>query len=255
MNDKNLQLKDEADAQQGNTVSMFERLAKDPNVSVEKLKGLMDLQERADARNAKAVFAQAFAVMQGEIPVVTKNGEIKVNNEVRSRFARFEDIDKIIKPILQKHGFAITHKTKFDGGLVKVISVLMHSAGHTEETEFVSASDKSGGKNDIQALASATSYGKRQNTKALLNIAEGGEDDDGNKGGAGPVITTEQACLINDMIGEAATTPAKFLAYLNTEHKLALQTVEDIPAKVYPDALASLKGAISAHKRKTAPKS
>src|SRR5688572_28060524 len=144
MND--LVRKQDHEAQASNTVSMFERLAKDPNVSVEKLEGLVELQERAEARTAKAVFAAAFAAMQGEIPVITKHGEIKVNDAVRSKYARLEDIDRIVKPILMKHGFAITHKTKFDNN-VKVISVLMHSAGHTEETEFVSAPDSSGGKN------------------------------------------------------------------------------------------------------------
>ena len=100
---------------ESNTVNMFERLARDPSVDVAKLEKLMELQERAIKRNAEAAYHAALAGMQCDIPSITERGEIKVNGVVRSTYARFEDINDILKPILQKHGFAISFRTMVDG--------------------------------------------------------------------------------------------------------------------------------------------
>jgi hypothetical protein len=163
-----------------NLVLMFERLAKDPAVDVEKLRQLIDMQERILAHNAKAEFSAAFAEMQGEIPIITKRGEIEVNNQVRSTFARHEDIQRVIRPILQKHGFAIRHRNEFtQDKQLKIIGILSHRSGHSEQDEFVGPADTSGSKNAIQALGSTRSYGMRYTTIALLNITTEEQDDDG----------------------------------------------------------------------------
>jgi hypothetical protein len=164
-------------------VSMFERLARDPTVDVVKLQQLVELQERMEARSAKVAFAEAFAQMQGDIPVITKNGEIRVKGDLRSRFARFEDIDRVTKPILQEHGFSISHKRKFENKTVTVYSTLMHRLGHSETTEWVSAADETGSKNAIQALGSSDKYGRRYNVIGLLNIADSEDEDDGHGAG------------------------------------------------------------------------
>lgn len=161
-------------------VLMFERLAADPKVPVEKLERLIAMQERIIAVQAKAEFFAAFAQMQGEIPVITKRGEILVDGKVRSTFAKHEDIQRIVRPILTKHGFALRHRNEFvDGGKLKIIGILSHRAGHTEQDEFIGAADTSGSKNAIQALGSTRQYGMRYTTIALLNIASEDEDDDG----------------------------------------------------------------------------
>jgi hypothetical protein len=159
---------------------MFERLAADPNVPVEKLERLIAMQERIMAHNAKAEFDAAYAEMQGDIPIITERGEIAVNGQVRSKYARLEDILEIVKPIMQKHGFAIRHQSQFADGMVKITGILSHRAGHSERDEFVAAADTSGSKNAIQALGSTRSYGQRYTTIALLNIATRGTDDDGH---------------------------------------------------------------------------
>lgn len=205
-------------------ITMFERLARDPNIDPAKLQQLMDLQERAMKRSAEEAFNAAFADMQGDIPVITQNGEIKVNNDVRSRFARLEDIDRIIKPILQKYGFALTHKVAY-GDKLTVTTILLHRAGHREETIFVAPPDTSGSKNGIQAIASTISYGKRQNTKAILNVAEGGEDDDGTSGGAPVMLSTEQAEVIQEHAERCSKT---MLASILKSYKV--KTLAEIPS-------------------------
>jgi hypothetical protein len=161
---------------------MFERLAKDPNVDVEKLERLIAMQERIMRHNAKAAFDAAFAKMQGEIPVITEKGQILVKGELRSKYATNEDIQEVVRPILQRHGFSLRFRNEvMDAGKVKIVGILSHEQGHSEQDEFVTKPDDSGSKNDIQAIGSARSYGQRYTTTALLNIATRGADDDGHR--------------------------------------------------------------------------
>lgn len=155
-------------------VSFFERLLRDPSVDVEKLERLMAMHERGQANAARAEYYADFAQMQGELPTVIERGH--TNN---GAYARHEDIVEVVRPVLMKHGFILTFRTKFEDKQVRVTGVLAHRSGHAEETEFVSAPDTSGNKNAIQALGSAQSYGQRYTARALLNIASREEDDDG----------------------------------------------------------------------------
>lgn len=155
-----------------NVALMFERLAKDPAVDVEKLERLIAMQERIMRHNAKAEFYADFARMQPELPTVQERGH--TNN---GAYATHEDIVEAVRPALKDYGFALTFRTDFpDPTTVKVTGVLAHRSGHVEETAFVSKADTSGNKNAIQALGSAQSYGQRYTTRALLNIASR-EDD------------------------------------------------------------------------------
>jgi hypothetical protein len=163
-------------------MTVIERVASNPDADIAKLERLIELKRTIDADHARAEFYAAFAEMQGEIPEITEKGEIKVDGQVRSRFAKNEDIQKIVRPILQKHGFALSFRNQWlqDGKMLKVIGILSHRSGHSEQDEFVAAADTSGSKNAIQALGSTRSYGQRYTTIALLNIATR-EDDDGEK--------------------------------------------------------------------------
>jgi ERF superfamily len=162
-------------------VAMFERLAKDKNVDVEKLERLIAMQERILAVNAKAAFDAAFAVMAPLIPEVERNGTIRnKQGEVQSKYPKNEDIQQVIRPILASHGFALSFQTKWpEPGKVLVIGILTHREGHSRESHFLSSADTSGNKNDIQALGSTVSYGRRYATMDLLNITSRGADRDG----------------------------------------------------------------------------
>src|SRR5690606_4042351 len=67
--------------------------------------------------------------------------------------------------------------------------VLLHKAGHREETTIKLPADSSGNKNAVQAVASSVSYGKRYAAGALLNLTSHGEDDDAFAGGGGVDIS------------------------------------------------------------------
>ena len=164
---------------QNDATLMFERLARDPSVDVEKLERLIAMQERIMAHQSKAAFDSAFANMQGEIPAIVERA--RTNN---GTYAPLEDIVAGVRPVLQRHGFSLSHETQWpDTKTVRVIGILTHRDGHEKRTEFLSGADASGNKNAIQGLGSAIAYGRRYTTKDLLCIVTKDEDDDGDKAG------------------------------------------------------------------------
>ena len=214
-------------------VSMFERMASDPNVDVDKLERLMQMRERAIERQAKADFDAAMADMQPELPAIGERGKAIVQGQTRYTFALWEDINTAIKPVLQKHGFALTFRTDFKDGIT-VTGVLSHRAGHREETSITLPSDSSGSKNAVQAVASSVSYGKRYTAGALLNLTSHGEDDDAYRAAVEP-ISEAQEIQINDMLEATGSDKAKFLKWLKVEK------VSDIPAKSFDSVMSTLK--------------
>ena len=167
--------------QTGNDVApmlvMIERAARDPNVDVGKMEKLWAMKEHADAIHAKQAYDAAMANLQTELPDIAERGKAVVNGQVRYTFALWEDINAAIKPILSRHGFALTFRIQ-PGDHISVTGVLSHKAGHREETSISLPADTSGSKNAVQAVASSTSYGKRYTAGALLNLTSHGEDDD-----------------------------------------------------------------------------
>lgn len=153
--------------------SMIERAARDPAVDIDKMERLMQMQERAIAREAKAAYDAAMADLQPALPSIGERG----NAAGRYTYALWEDINAAIKPVLTAHGFALTFRTDFASGIT-VTGVLSHRGGHREETSITLPADPSGNKNAVQAVASSVSYGKRYTAGALLNLTSHGEDDD-----------------------------------------------------------------------------
>lgn len=161
-------------------VEVIERVAMNPDVDVIKMEKLLDMQERILDRQAQQEFDIAMANMQPELPVVAKKGIIynKDGVTVRSKYAKFEDINKEVKPFLCQYGFSMTFAINQQGNEISVMGVLAHKAGHRETTTIVLGPDVSGQKNAVQAVASSVSYGKRYTMSALLNLIFEDEDDD-----------------------------------------------------------------------------
>lgn len=163
--------------QESSATLMFERLARDPNVPVDKLERLIALQERVMAHNAESAFNVAFAEMQADIPTIRERARTD-----KTTYATLEDIIGKVRPILSHHGFTISHRTEWpDKKTVKVVGILTHRDGHARTSEFMADADQTGSKNAIQALGSSVSYGKRYTTKDLLCIVTTDEDDDGQQ--------------------------------------------------------------------------
>lgn len=163
-------------------VAMLERLATNPATNMDVFERLLAARDREKANAARELFEHDFAQMQGELPAIDENGRIVVSGEVRSKYAKLEDIITAVRPVLMKHGFSLRFRNVTEEGKHKTIGILAHRGGHSETDEFITAPDTSGAKNAIQAIGSARSYGQRYCAIALLNIVSrepGYADDDG----------------------------------------------------------------------------
>lgn len=158
---------------------IIERAARDPNVDITKMERLMEMHERMQSARASVEYAEAFAAMQPELPIIPEHGTGHNN----ASYALWEDVNELIKPVLAKHGFGLSFKVRDAVNGVEITACCKHRAGHSDETTKTFPLDVTGNKNAIQAAGSSISYGKRYTAGALLNLTSRKEDDDGKKTG------------------------------------------------------------------------
>lgn len=216
-------------------LGIIERLAMSPGSDMAKLEKMIDLQERILNKNAQMAFAADFSAMQVDMPEILQTGEIKHNGKLISKYAKFEDINTAIRPIISKYGFGVSFRVNQDGGPIKVKGILSHKGGHEVDTDITLPADNSGSKNNVQAIASSISYAKRHIIKALLNIAERGEDDDGNKAGEKGVNDFQKEAM-KDVLMQCNDKTRDWFA--NT-----YGCIDDVPAKMFTQVHERLKAA------------
>ncbi|MEQ5857271.1 ERF family protein [Halomonas sp. EF61] len=178
-------------------IQVIERAAMNPDVDIDKMERLLQMQERVMERQAAMEYSAAMAAMQTEMPSIAERG--KTNN---GKYATLEDIVDTVRPVMQKHGFAVSFRVKTVDKGIEVTGVLMHKGGHREETAMLLPADTSGNKNAVQAFGSTTSYGKRYVLCALLNIMTRGEDDDGVSAAPTKTVTAFQAGQIAQRLAQ-----------------------------------------------------
>jgi len=238
---QNLVVQDEPKAVVPITIyEIFAQLARDPNVDPVRIQQLMELQERAEARQAEKEFIAAMNRLQPKLPRITKQGKIafesqRTGQSQNTPYARFEDIDAKIRPLLHDEGFSISFGTAaLEKGGILITATLSHAAGHSRTESMPLPFDTSGSKNSIQAVGSTMAYGKRYLICAMLNIITVGEDDDGN---AVSFIDQQQLNSIMDLIIASEmdeTSQAAFRKLMNVER------IEDIRKSNYPKAMSAL---------------
>lgn len=210
------------------------QLARDPNVDISRIAGLMELQERAEKREAEKAFIAALNRLMPRLPRVVKHGKIDFESQKTGKrqvtpFAKYEDVDAVIRPLLTEEGFSIGFGTSsYDKGLI-ITCTLAHCQGHARTESMPLPLDTSGSKNALQAVGSTLSYGKRYLVCAMLNIITVGEDDDGN-GGQG-YVTRQQADELRRLVTETGATDGTVLRTYDAK------TFEDVHAVNYAAAV------------------
>ena len=206
---------------QPDSTSLFDFVAmavKDPSIDVAKLEALLRMQREITADESRIQFNQAMMRLQPRLPRIKKNGIVEFNDKSGNpkpafKYARWEDVDTAIRPVLNEEGFSLSFNTAprtGEGGGVTVTGELLHVGGHSKSASIALPLDTSGGKSNLQGYASSTSFGSRYVAKMLLNLVFEGEDDDGVRGGM-EFITPEQAAQIDALIDETKTNKEHFL--------------------------------------------
>lgn len=180
-------------------------------IPLDQIEKMMDLQERYERREAEKAYAAAFSAFKAETVEIIKRKQVSYPSKggrTEYTHAELSDVMEAVTPQLSKHGLGISWKTtKQDRGWVEVTCTLRHTGGHSETVTLGAAPDDSGGKNAIQAVGSAITYLERYTAKAILGVAEKGQDDDGaGTGGASgnAVDAILDGWREKAMLGEAA---------------------------------------------------
>ncbi len=201
------------------------RMAEAQNAPVEQLERLWALNEKVEAANAKKAYTVAMSAFRADCPVITRTK--RAHNSNYAGLA--ETIDEI-KDLLASCGLSHSWKTDQDSGRISVTCCVTHVQGHKECTKLEEAADKSGSKNDIQAIGSTVSYLQRYTLFSILGLASKEADNDGNDR-----VSFEQAEELETLADEAGVDKAKFLVYFQAG------SFNHIPAKQYKNAKAAIK--------------
>lgn len=228
-------------------MEMISRAAADPNTDVDKLERLMAMAERAKAKEAEQAFNVAMGDAQKEMKRIVADKE---NSQTHSKYVSYAALDRAIRPIYSRHGFALSFDTA-DGApdqMVRVICHVLHRDGHSRDYRADIPCDGKGAKgSDVMtkthAVGSAMSYGCRYLLKLIFNVAVGEDDDDGN-GASGDTITAEQLAKIQEMMEQANADPEKFAKFMK------VSALCDIRAKDFGNAMEALNHAISERQKK-----
>jgi hypothetical protein len=188
-----------------------------------------------------------MARLQPKLPRIEKKGRIDfVSNKTGERqttpFARYEDIDAAIRPLLSDEGFSLSFDTEWGADGVTARGTLSHRAGHARTATIRLPLDSSGSKNSLQAMGSTVSYAKRYLVGMLLNIVTVGEDTDGNLPAP---VTAEEAAELRAALERTQSDEARFCRMLGVE------TLEDLQQRDIGKARNAIKAKERQLKSKT----
>jgi hypothetical protein len=196
-----------------NPMTVVER-AIEKGITGQDLKELMDLQERWEATQSRKAFDLAMASAQADMPLIVKNRLVNyASTKSPTGFVTYkhEDLAEVIetiRPVLHKHGLAHRFRTEQTGDHVTVTCIIT-GHGHREETALSSTRDTSGGKNNLQEIASTVTYLERYTLKAALGLAASHDDDGrGSEGGTPGTITALQMKELEALITEVNANEA-----------------------------------------------
>ncbi len=224
-------------------LQIIQQVAMSPTADIDKMERLMAMHERFQAQQAKQQYDEAMSRMQEELPVIGERGGIRdKSGRIQSTYALWEDINEMIKPVLAKHGFALSFRTPRNERGIEVEGVLSHRGGHRETTSLVLPADTTGSKSGVQAVASSISYGKRYTAGALLNFTTTGEDDDGNGAVVTPRVTSVQAAQLAELLDKCSD-----------KAKAAFAGIHGTPASVEKAAFDQVLGMLSKSAKQNTP--
>ena len=227
-------------------LSVIEKAANNPEVDVQKVQALLDMQLQVMDKQAEISFNNAMTRLQSKMPRIKRGRAVEYAidktkpdgpKKTAFKFSAYEDIDKDIRPLLDEEGFSMSFTSEMrsgDGGGIIVHGTLSHKDGHSRTASIPIALDTTGGKNNIQAMGSSFSYGKRYTLTMLLNIVTEGEDDDGNTQLI-KAVTEEQRDELQKLIEETETDIAAFCKQYD------IQSLADLNAKEFRAAKILLK--------------
>lgn len=151
---------------------------------IDTIERLVKLQIEMQQQDAKVLYGQAMKRAQGAMTRVSVDA---TNPETHSKYASYAQLDRALRPIYSREGFALSFDTE-DSPLpesVRVVCYVTHEAGFTKTHRIDMPADGKGPKGGAvmtktHATGAAATYGMRYLLKMIFNVAVGEDDNDGN---------------------------------------------------------------------------
>lgn len=200
----------------GSLMEIIDKLASSPGAldKIEVMERLLAMQERVMAEQRKQAFMAAEARLHAAMPPMDKLGKAK-----NSKFAKLEDIDVVIRPLLAEEGFSFSFdEESHTDKTATFIAKLSHRDGHSEVKRLTVPIDVAS-KNAqgvsirpaIQDYGSMVSYARRYLIKMHLNIIEKDEDTNGEKN---EKIGKDEARDLSTAINDHGLELPRFLVFM-----------------------------------------
>lgn len=207
------------------------QMAVQQGADLEKLKQLMDLQERWEKNEARKAFVTAMNAFKENPPDIYKTKHVKFG-DTEYDHAILSNAADLIGAAMSKQGLSFRWDCdQLEGGTIRVTCVITHIQGHSERVSLQAGADQSGKKNNIQALGSTVSYLQRYTLFAATGLAAKNVDDDGH-GSEIEHITESQAADLSSLIDEVKANKDSFCALFK------INNISELPLKAYSHAVA-----------------
>ena len=182
--------------------AMMIQMAVQGGADLEKLQGLLDLQMKYEANEAKKAYVRAMTAFKLNPPKINKDKKVKIPHKNDNFFTEYShaslaNVVEKINSALSAQGLSVSWTTK-QNGAVQVTCKITHELGHGEETTLSAPADATGSKNTIQAIGSTITYLQRYTLLALTGLAT--EDMDNDAQSEVEYITEKEQMVICDIL-------------------------------------------------------
>lgn len=121
-----------------------------------------------------ASIAPALVLAQAEMPVVPFDAK---NDFLKNRYATLGSVIDTVRPVLSRHGLAVSQYPCGSGGQVGVCTVLIHTSGEWMSHEMMMPLGDEKGKSLAQLAGSIVTYLRRYSLAAVLGIYSDEDSD------------------------------------------------------------------------------
>jgi hypothetical protein len=211
----------------------------DPNIPADKMEVVMKMRREVLGDQAREAFMEHFAALSAEMPQVERDGTVELVKDGRSMgkyaFTTIENMDTILRPLLAKHGFAISFASVDNKESITITGTLS-GWGWERTSTYTLPPDAGPGRNALQARGSSRRYAKRYIVDDLVNVVRKGKDDDA-RGAMEALIDATQVKELVTLIRATATDEAAFLKVMVT----GSESLQDIRQRDFPRLIMALR--------------
>ena len=228
------------------TASPLDLILADPDklkdLPVETVERLFAVQREARADIARSEFAIAFHQAQSEMTPVRKAAR---NSQTNSMYAKAEDVDDMLKPVLLENGITTSGSSEPCDlpDTVRFVLTVRHVGGHVEKHYMDAPIDNVGMKGSptktrLHGTGSAEAYALRRLKCSVFDIQLVADDDGNAAGGRGrslEKIGPAQVDELNTLADEVRADKVAFCRYLKVDG------LPSIPLNRFTEAMQALE--------------